>query len=117
MDFLTLPQIFASTMYAVPDYQRDYEWTSVHNTTLLDDVFSLLDSTNAITNSDLSHDTLKNTGKIIKTFASLDTEIRDEAIKIIGDFVKIVLKETTIFNIQFKEKLKQILDNLQKITK
>jgi hypothetical protein len=80
-------------------------------------LFSLLDSTNAITNSDLSHDTLKNTGKIIKTFASLDTEIRDEAIKIIGDFVKIVLKETTIFNIQFKEKLKQILDNLQKITK
>lgn len=44
MDFLTLPQIFASTMYAVPDYQRDYEWANVHNTTLLDDVFSLLDS-------------------------------------------------------------------------
>lgn len=80
-------------------------------------VFSLLDSTNASTNSDLSHEAFKNTGKIIKAFASLDTEIRDEAIKITGDFVKIVLKETTIFNIQFKEKLKQILDNLQKITK
>lgn len=79
--------------------------------------FSLLDSTNAITNSELSHDALKNTGKVIKAFASLDTEIRDEAIKIAGDFIKIVLKETTIFNIQFKEKLRQILDNLQKITK
>ena len=53
-------------------------------------LFGLLESTNAITNSDLSHEKLKNTGRIIKAFASLDKEIRDDAIKLAGDFVKTV---------------------------
>lgn len=53
-------------------------------------LFGLLESTNAITNSDLSHEKLKNTGRIIKAFANLDKEIRDDAIKLAGDFVKTV---------------------------
>ena len=57
-------------------------------------LFGLLESTNAVTNSDLSRDLLKNTGKMIKAFAGLDSAIRDEAIKIAGDFVKIVIAET-----------------------
>ena len=44
MEFLKIPKLFASTFYAVPDYQRDYEWTNAQNTTLLDDVFALFDS-------------------------------------------------------------------------
>ncbi|MBR4785048.1 MAG: DUF262 domain-containing protein [Fibrobacter sp.] len=44
MEFLNLPKLFASTFYAIPDYQRDYEWTNVQNMTLLDDVFSLFDA-------------------------------------------------------------------------
>lgn len=45
MEFLKLPKLFAATLYAVPDYQRDYEWTNAQNTTLLDDVFALRNST------------------------------------------------------------------------
>ena len=56
-------------------------------------LFGLLESTNAITNSDLNHDKLKNTGRIIKAFASLDKEIRDEAIRLSADFVKTIAKE------------------------
>ena len=56
-------------------------------------VFGLLDSTNAVTNSDLSHDALKNTGRIIKAFANLDKEIRDEAVHIVGDFIKTMFSE------------------------
>ena len=41
MEFLKLPKLFAATLYAIPDYQRDYEWTNIQNTTLLDDVFAL----------------------------------------------------------------------------
>ena len=55
-------------------------------------LFKLLESTNAVTNSDLSRDALKNTGKIIKAFANLDSEIRDEAMKLVGDFVKTVIQ-------------------------
>lgn len=44
MEFLKIPKLFASTFYAVPDYQRDYEWTNVQNMTLLDDVFALVES-------------------------------------------------------------------------
>ena len=57
-------------------------------------LFGLLDSTNAITNSDFDKDKLKNTGKIIKAFAKLEPEIRDEAMKIAGDFVKTIAKES-----------------------
>lgn len=28
MEFLNINKIFANTYYAVPDYQRDYEWTN-----------------------------------------------------------------------------------------
>lgn len=57
-------------------------------------LFGLLESTNAATNSELSRDALKNTGRIIKAFASLDSDIRDEAVKIAGDFVKTVVAES-----------------------
>ena len=56
-------------------------------------LFGLLDSTNAITNSDLNKDKLKNTGKIIKAFATLDKEIRDDAVRLAGDFVKTVVQQ------------------------
>ena len=55
-------------------------------------LFGLLESTNALTNTDLSKDWLKNSGKIIKSFANLDKEIRDDAVRLAGDFVKTVLK-------------------------
>lgn len=56
-------------------------------------LFGLLNSTDALTNTDLSKDKLKNTGKIIKAFAKLDSDIRDEAVKIAGDFIKTVVQE------------------------
>ncbi|MBQ9207241.1 MAG: DUF2974 domain-containing protein [Treponema sp.] len=58
-------------------------------------LFGLLDSTNALTNSELSHDAFKNTGKIIKAFANLDKEIRDEAVHIASEFIKTVFKEVS----------------------
>ena len=57
-------------------------------------LFSVLMSTKAKTNSELSKDWLKNAGKIIKAFAELDSEIRDEAVHIAGDFVKTIAKES-----------------------
>lgn len=42
MDFLRIGKIFAQDYYAVPDYQRDYEWTAAQNSTLLDDIFDLV---------------------------------------------------------------------------
>lgn len=59
-------------------------------------LFGLLDSTNAITNTDLSKDKLKNTGKIIKAFAKLDAEIRDEAMKLVGEFIKTIVSEAKL---------------------
>ena len=41
MDFLRIGKIFAQDYYAVPDYQRDYEWTNSQNATLIDDVIQL----------------------------------------------------------------------------
>lgn len=42
MEFLKIAKLFAQDFYAVPDYQRDYEWTNSQNTTLIDDVFSIV---------------------------------------------------------------------------
>ena len=41
MDFLKITKLFAQDLYAIPDYQRDYEWTNSQNSTLIDDVFLL----------------------------------------------------------------------------
>ena len=57
-------------------------------------LFGLLESTNAITNSDFDKDKFKNAGKVIKAFAKLEPGIRDEAMKIAGDFVKTIAKES-----------------------
>ena len=45
MNFLKLNKIFTGDYYAIPDYQRDYEWTSAQTSTLLDDIFSIMEST------------------------------------------------------------------------
>lgn len=42
MDFLKITKLFAQDLYAIPDYQRDYEWTNSQNSTLIDDVFSIM---------------------------------------------------------------------------
>lgn len=60
----------------------------------IETLFGLLESTNAVTNSDLSRDALKNTGKIIKAFASLDSEIRDSAMHLVGEFIKTIVSES-----------------------
>ena len=43
MEFLKINKLFSTDYYAVPDYQRDYEWTGAQNTTLIDDIFSMID--------------------------------------------------------------------------
>lgn len=57
-------------------------------------LFGVLLATNARTNSELSGDLLKNAGKILKAFAALDASIRDDALRIAGDFVKTITKES-----------------------
>lgn len=44
MEFSNLKKIFSAKYYAIPDYQRDYEWGAAQNSTLFDDVISLIDS-------------------------------------------------------------------------
>jgi conserved hypothetical protein len=48
MNFLNINYILSQNVYySVPDYQRDYEWTNAQNSTLIEDVFSVMeDSTN-----------------------------------------------------------------------
>lgn len=41
MDFLKIGKLFAQDYYAIPDYQRDYEWTAAQNSTLIDDVLQI----------------------------------------------------------------------------
>lgn len=42
MDFFKIEKLFSQDFYAVPDYQRDYEWTNAQNSTLIDDIFYLM---------------------------------------------------------------------------
>ncbi|MCR4823546.1 MAG: DUF2974 domain-containing protein [Treponema sp.] len=58
-------------------------------------LFGVLLSTDAKTNSELTKGWFKNAGKILKALAGLDPEIRDEAARIAGDFVKTIAKEST----------------------
>ncbi len=46
MDFVNIENICSNGYYAVPDYQRDYEWTAYQNETLKDDIFAIADSPN-----------------------------------------------------------------------
>lgn len=52
-------------------------------------VFSLLDSTKARTNTELSRKLVRNAGAILKAAIRLDSSIRDDAIRIIKQFLKI----------------------------
>ena len=51
MEFLNINKVFANTYYAVPDYQRDYEWTNAQNSTLLDDIFNIMFNDNVTNQS------------------------------------------------------------------
>ena len=42
MEFSTLKKVFSQDYFAVPDYQRDYEWTNAQNSTLIDDIIALI---------------------------------------------------------------------------
>ena len=44
MEFSTIKTIFANTYYAVPDYQRDYEWKKEENDTLKEDLFMVTEN-------------------------------------------------------------------------
>lgn len=44
MDFLLFEELFTTRYYAVPDYQRDYEWTNAQTATMLDDIFQILEN-------------------------------------------------------------------------
>lgn len=46
MDFIKITKIFSEDYYAIPDYQRDYEWTDAQNATLIDDIFALMGEDN-----------------------------------------------------------------------
>lgn len=43
MNFQKLSHILSNDYYAIPDYQRDYEWTNAQTTTLIDDIFNLME--------------------------------------------------------------------------
>ncbi len=55
----------------------------------VESVFEVLLSSGAKTSSELAQNALKSARKIIKAFASLDSEIRDSSIKIVLDFLKV----------------------------
>ena len=51
MQFLSINHIlYQPYYYSVPDYQRDYEWTNAQNSTLIEDIFTVLE--NPTNNSD-----------------------------------------------------------------
>lgn len=50
MEFIGIDSIFVGGYYAIPDYQRDYEWTDAQNDTLIDDIFIAMED-----DSEVSH--------------------------------------------------------------
>ncbi len=50
MEFLKITKLLAQDFFAIPDYQRDYEWTNSQNTSLIEDVFSVVREYNNNTN-------------------------------------------------------------------
>lgn len=42
MEFSNLTKIFSQEYYAIPDYQRDYEWGVAQNSTLIEDIFNIV---------------------------------------------------------------------------
>jgi len=42
MDFLNIQSLLSSAYFAIPDYQRDYEWGNTEVQTLADDVFEVM---------------------------------------------------------------------------
>lgn len=49
MDFFTIVDLFSGSYFAVPDYQRDFSWKNIESSTLIEDVFSVMDDSDETT--------------------------------------------------------------------
>ena len=68
-------------------------------------LFDLLETTEAKTNSELTANWVKNSGKVIKAFSDLDPEIKKSTGSTIGEFFKLAKKSVSDKIIAEKNKL------------
>lgn len=85
MEFKKAKVILGNSYYAVPDYQRDYEWTNTENSVLIDDIMESAKEENAhfvgaIVTIPFEKDTGNN-----KTIIFRDYDINEEDVKHIVD--------------------------------
>lgn len=83
MIFSKLPKIFAQDYYAIPDYQRDYEWGPAQNSTLLEDIISMIsediDTTHfigAIVTIPFEEDSATNISIDLKSYGIANTSVK-----------------------------------------
>lgn len=128
MEFIKISQLLGSCYYAIPDYQRDYEWGVPENSTLLDDVFDL------VVDSDLERKhfigalvTVKYepSNGINQPFSFSEYDINTDSVKHVVDgqqritsislllsaLKDIVLADQSV-DVAIKEKLKTVITNL-----
>lgn len=97
-DFVTKPELENGSEIFFKSFNKWFEnLEKTQRENFVETVFGLIDSTNATTNTELSRNFLKNALAIGKAAVKLDSSIRDDALKIISQFLKITgteIKET-----------------------
>lgn len=97
-DFVTKPELENGSEIFFKSFNKWFEnLEKTQRENFVETVFGLIDSTKATTNTELSRNFLKNALTIGKAAVKLDSSIRDDALKIISQFLKITgteIKET-----------------------
>lgn len=97
-DFVTKPELENGSEIFFKSFNKWFEGLEkTQRENFVETLFGLIDSTNATTNTELSRNFLKNALAIGKAAMKLDSSIRDDALKIISQFLKITgteIKET-----------------------
>lgn len=126
MDFITIKTLFSTDYFAIPDYQRDYEWTNAQNSTLLEDIFSVVNNSscshflgaivtipyekNNAVNKSIDLNEYKINEKKVKHI--VDGQQRLTSFSVLLKAVYDVLEEDTQVRTEFKNNLRDVLERL-----
>lgn len=127
MDFVTISKLLSGIFYAIPDYQRDYEWTNAQNSTLIEDVFTVMDGAEkdnhffgAIVTIPYEQPNGTNTSITFKEFDIAESQIKHivdgqqrlTSFSILMVVLKDLLSADPTINTTFKENYTHILKSL-----
>ncbi len=93
-DFIERPELAEGSEIFFKSFNSWFEnLEPIQRELFVETLFGVILSSDAETSSELAKNVLKSAAKIIKAFASLDSGIRDSAIKMVMDFLKIAGNE------------------------